>query len=124
MLQHAPGKFAYDLHTITRNAPPTSGVYAIFSPSECIYVGASDDVCASLLEIYYEDQPCLNDRHLTQFSIDLVPAEAREARKTERIRQLRPVCNLHMGSPECNHCRLAVENRKGGREAALAAARG
>ena len=100
MSQQAPGRLPYDLHTITQNAPPQSGIYAIFSPSECLYIGASDDICASLLEIYYEDQPHLHDKHLSHFSFDLVSSGDRGARQTDRIRELRPVCNLRMGSPE------------------------
>ena len=96
MSHHTPGKFTYDLHTIIRNAPPMSGVYAIFSHSECLYVGASDDVCASLLEIYYEDHPCLNDKYLAHFTFDLVPPEVRGPRQTDRIRELRTMCNLKM----------------------------
>jgi hypothetical protein len=113
MSQHTPGTFTYDLHTIIQKAPPMSGVYAIFSRGECLYVGASVDICASLLEIYYENQPCLNDNHLTHFSFDLDPPEVRGARLTDRIRELRPVCNLRAGSPECRRCRLSQGKRQG-----------
>jgi len=47
-------RFNYELYSITRNAPPLSGVDVIYSRAECIYVGESDDVCASLLEHYFE----------------------------------------------------------------------
>ncbi|HSB82508.1 MAG TPA: hypothetical protein VLM91_27345 [Candidatus Methylomirabilis sp.] len=99
MSQQASRRLPYDLHTITQNVPPQSGVYAIFSSSECLYIGASDDVCASLLGIYFEDEPHLSDKHLTHFSFDLVSSGDRGARQTDRIRELRPVCNLRMGVP-------------------------
>ncbi len=105
-LQTLP-EFRYQLETITRNAPTISGIFMIYSRSRCVYVGESDDVCASLLEIYYEDNPCLNDKHLTHFSLDLVPPEARVARETERIREFGPICNLRRGSPDCGDCRYS-----------------
>lgn len=117
MFQHAARRFAYDLHSITHYAPPLSGVYAIFSPSECLYVGASDDICASLLEIYYEDQPHLNDRHLSHFSFDLVPPDDRGGRQTDCIRELQPVCNLRMGIPGLRPTRNGTAGKTGGRRA-------
>lgn len=117
MSHQAPGRLPYDLHTITQNAPPLSGVYAIFSPSECLYVGASDDICASLLEIYYEDQPWLNDEYLAHFSFDLVSPDGRGARQTDRIRELQPVCNLRMGVSGGRSARNGTAEKAGGRRA-------
>lgn len=102
----APGRFTYTLDTISRNAPPLSGVYTLFSRGTCVYVGESDDVCAGLLEVYYEDNACLNDKEVTHFIFDLVPPESRVARLTERIREFRPYCNLRTGGPACSQCRL------------------
>jgi hypothetical protein len=106
MSQQAPGGFTYTLDTITQNVPPLSGVYALFSRGTCVYVGESDDVCAGLLEVYYEDNPCLNDKEITHFGFDLVPPEARVARQVDRIREFRPFCNLRTGGPQCSQCRL------------------
>ena len=97
------GAFRYDLQSITRNAPPASGVYALFSSSECLYVGDSGDICASLLETFFEDTPSLNGQHPTHFIIELIPPESRVARRADRIRELGPVCNLRVGSPEGGH---------------------
>jgi hypothetical protein len=106
MSQQAPGGFTYNLDTITQKVPPESGVYALFSRTTCVYVGESDDVCAGLLEAYYEDNPCLNDKEITHFGFDLVPPEARVARQVDRIREFRPFCNLQEGGPQCSQCRL------------------
>ncbi|HSB82388.1 MAG TPA: hypothetical protein VLM91_26735 [Candidatus Methylomirabilis sp.] len=105
MALQPPGTFKYDLQSITQHASPASGVYALFSPSECVYVGESDDVCASLLETFFEDNPSLNDQYITHFTIELVSPESRVARQAIRIRELRPVGNGRLGSPECGHIR-------------------
>jgi hypothetical protein len=106
--QQMPGRYVYTLDTITRSAPPMSGVYMLFCRGTCIYVGESDDVCAGLLEVYYEDNPCLNDKEITHFTFDLVPRESRQARHLERIREFRPCCNLWTGNTEaaCSQCWL------------------
>ncbi len=104
MIQQATGKLSYTLETITVNAPVVSGVYTLFSRGECLYVGESDDICASLLLHYYEDNPCLNDKEITHFTFDLVPSNARKALLIDRIRQLGPTCTPRAGSPRCPHC--------------------
>ncbi|HSC72137.1 MAG TPA: hypothetical protein VLH58_12335 [Candidatus Methylomirabilis sp.] len=107
MSQQAPRGFTYDLDTITRNAPPVSGVYAIYSHETCVYVGEGDDVCSGLLEIFFEANPCLAERQLTHFTCEVTPPEARLGRKHEQIHALAPMCNLGTGSPKCRDCRLA-----------------
>jgi hypothetical protein len=113
MSQRMPGGFPYDHHSIIRNAPPVSGVYVIYSPSECVYVGESDDICASLLEIYYEGNPCLNDKYLTHFSFDLVAPQARVARQADRIQEFRPACNLQTGASNGGQCRTSERTEPG-----------
>ena len=88
----ASGRFNYELHSITRNAPPQSGVYAIFSRAECIYVGESNDICASLLEHYFEADPGLDEKELTHFTFELASSEIRVERQDDYIRQLAPRC--------------------------------
>jgi hypothetical protein len=107
MIQQATEKFSYTLGTITRNAPVVSGVYTLFGRGECLYVGESDDICASLLEHYYNYNPCLNDKEITHFTFDLVPSNVRGALLIDRIRQLDPNCTPRAGSPRCPHCRSA-----------------
>lgn len=102
-----PGRYVYTLDTITRNAPPMSGVFMLFTRGTCVYIGESDDVCAGLLELYYEDNPCLNDKDITHFTFDLVPRESRQARQLDRIREFRPGCNLRTGSLDCGQCAVA-----------------
>ena len=107
MSQQAPGQLSYELDTIIRCTPPVSGVYALFSGDECVGVGASDDICASLLETYYGYDPHLDGKLFTHFTFDLVPPEQRMVRMTDRIRELRPLHTLGTGSPEFNQRQFA-----------------
>jgi hypothetical protein len=106
--------FGYELPSIIQNAPTQSGIFAIFSWEQCLFVGESEDICASLLEIFYEANPCLTRKHLTHFIFELAPPESRVVRLKERIRELEPACNLGMGSPDCKYCRLAQGIGQGG----------
>jgi len=114
MSQQAPSGFTYNLDTITRNTPPTSGVYAIYSYDTCVYVGEGDDICSGLLEIYFDANPCLAERHLTHFTFEVARPEFRIGRTREQIHALGPVCNLGTGSPQCKDCRLAQGSEVGG----------
>ena len=106
MAQQASDRLLYTLDTITQKVPPTSGTYEVFSRAECMYVGESDDVCAELLAMYYEDRPCLNERDFTHFLFTVAPPDLREAHRIDRIRELAPLCNLRKGSEQCGQCRL------------------
>jgi hypothetical protein len=70
-------KLTYDLNSITRKVPPRPGIYSIFSRNECVYIAESDDVCAGLLELYFEDNPSLNEKELTHFTFELVSTSSR-----------------------------------------------
>jgi hypothetical protein len=101
-----PKRLVYELDVITRNVPPVSGVFMIYSWDACVFVGESDDICASLLEVYYEANPCLAEKILTHISFELVSPELRVGRQMECIREFGPACNLGQGAPECKDCRL------------------
>lgn len=107
MAAETPRSFGYELQSIIQNAPTESGIFAIFSWDQCLFVGESEDICASLLEIFYEANPCLTRKNLTHFTFELAPPESRVVRLKERIRELEPACNLGVGSPDCKYCRLA-----------------
>ena len=81
-----------------------SGVYTLFAFGVCVYVGESDDICATLLEHYYEYDPWLNDKEITHFTFELAPPEVRRALLTDRIQQLRPTCTQRSGSSKDFHC--------------------
>ena len=112
MFQPAPGRLPYDLDKIIRNTPPVSGVFALYSRAECVGVGASDDICASLLQTYYEYDPCLDGKQLTHITFDLVPPELRGDRMTDRVRELGPLYMMGTNLPDSEHRRRAQENER------------
>jgi hypothetical protein len=99
--------FKYELDSITRNAPTNSGVFMIHSRNKCVYVGESDDISGTLLEIYFDANPCLAEQDLTHFSFELAAPDARAQRQAESIRAFGPTCNLGARVPDCKQCRLA-----------------
>lgn len=108
----ASASFSYELYSITRNVPPLSGVYAIFSRTDCMFVGESDDICASLLEHYFEADRGLDERELTHFTFELASSETRVERQNDYIRQLAPLCDLGGKSSRCANCRVHQKNDK------------
>ena len=114
MVTQSPSSFTYELQSIIQNAPTKAGIFAIFSWDQCLFVGESEDICASLLEIFYEANPCLTRKNLTHFTFELATPETRVGRLKERIRELEPACNLGTGSPDCKYCRLAQGIGQGG----------
>ena len=107
MAQQSATMFAYELRSILANAPTTSGVYALYASSGCVYVGEAEDICANLLVHLHDDNPCLDRKDPRQFVFEVVPPEAREARQTELVRALRPACHHSGDSTECEDCSLA-----------------
>lgn len=110
----SPLGFPYDPKTIAWNAPTASGVFCIFAFGLCVYVGESDDIQADLLDIYHGDRSCLKEMHLTHFTFEAVPPEARAARRRALIRASRPCCNLRTGGPDCRLCRLGQDDDTAG----------
>lgn len=107
MANHTLPEFKYELDTVTRNAPTISGIFMIYSRNRCVYVGESDDICGSLLEIYFDANPCLAEQELTHFTFEPASPESRVHRQAECIREFGPACNLRAGFPDCGDCRLA-----------------
>ena len=105
--------FTYELQSIIRNAPPDAGIFAIFAWDTCLFVGEAADIRASLLAIYDAANPCLTRVSLTHVTTELVASGSRVEQQEKRIRELRPVCNLAVGSPDCRDCRLAHGNGPG-----------
>jgi hypothetical protein len=107
MTPQGSNKFTYDLKTITKKAPPSPGVYSIFAGAECVYVGTSNDICAGLLEVYFESNPSIDEKDLTHFSFDLVAPDLREAWQSDQLRELEPVSTLGVESPNSGQRRYA-----------------
>jgi len=88
--------YAWNYNSILNNAPPNSGVYAIFNAAICIYVGESGDIQTGLLDHFQGDTRIIRNAP-TKFQFELVPAAQRVARQNELIAALNPVCHQKMG---------------------------
>ena len=91
MTPQTANKFTYDIRTITQNVPPSPGAYSVFSGGECVYAGTAEDVCAGLLELYFESNPRLDSKEFTHFSFDLGAPDSRRARPKVSFRELAAV---------------------------------
>lgn len=77
--------------SVTQNAPAQSGVYALYTQHQWVYIGESQNIRNRLLEH-------LNDSRImaykpTLFSFELHPAATRVARQDALIAELRPSAN-------------------------------
>lgn len=87
--------FPYTPVSVTRNAPPQSGVYLLYRSDERpIYVGESGDLKARLLAHLISDDDDVMREAPTRFAYELVPTPAgRRARARALILELDPACN-------------------------------
>jgi predicted GIY-YIG superfamily endonuclease len=85
--------FRWTGERIIRRAPQASGVYAIFSTDDWIYVGEAGNLRARLLAHFDGPNVCFKRNEPMGFQFELVPAKQRAARKNELIGELKPVCN-------------------------------
>jgi len=90
-------QYPYNKASIWANAPVASGVYAIDSPSEWIYVGESENIQGRLIDHHdghSEQSHCIDRRDPDTFDYEIVSGhEARRRRQDELIEAFRPKCN-------------------------------
>jgi predicted GIY-YIG superfamily endonuclease len=81
---------------IAAYAPRTSGVYGIFNQMGCIYVGAAQDLEASLyshLRGGADESYWIRRQKPTYFAFEQCDEKTRNRREMELIAELNPVCN-------------------------------
>jgi hypothetical protein len=86
----SPYPFSYGV--ITANAPRTSGVYGLFSATECIYVGEADNIYRKLMEHLFEHHTPVEQRGPTGFVFEICSADKRNCLHTVFTSRYRPVC--------------------------------
>jgi hypothetical protein len=90
-----PGTHFYNFNkfSISLNAPPQYGVYAIFDSKRKALLVDAGDVMVDLVRLVYSEDPQLFELQPTHFSFVLVDfAEARKMRR-QLIAELAPPCN-------------------------------
>jgi len=78
--------------SIRANAPAAAGIYGVSNALEWIYIGASDNIQASLLHELDGDSGVLQ-RGPTGFVFELCGPAGRLARQGRLIQEYEPVCN-------------------------------
>jgi hypothetical protein len=78
--------------SVRANAPATSGIYGISNAQEWIYIGASDNIMASLLRDL-QGHSALLKRSPTGFVFEVCEPGRRLARQGRLILEYGPVCN-------------------------------
>ena len=93
-----PTWYPWNHVTILTQAPTASGVYAISTTREWIYIGEAADIRRRLLQHFNGDNLCITASSPTQFSFELVPFEQpRLDRQNQLILEMQPRCNQTLG---------------------------
>ena len=79
--------------SVRANAPAASGIYGISNAREWIFIGATDNIQASLLHDLQQGDSALLKRFPTGFVFELCGAGDRRARQDRLILEYEPVCN-------------------------------
>jgi hypothetical protein len=88
--------FGFTEKGISAFAPRTSGVFAIFNPEGCVFVGDSEDLEAGLYAHLRGDsnESCwIRSQNPTWFSFENCDEKTRAEREHQLIVELDPVCN-------------------------------
>jgi hypothetical protein len=92
------GGFSFTPVSVSRNAPPTSGVYGLSNASEWIYVGVADNLQAALMGHLREIGTLLKSRGPKGFTFEICHPSQCSARQMRLVTELSPVCNKN-GAP-------------------------
>ena len=84
--------FTFGFRAVQDKAPKTSGVYAIYTSRQWLYVGESGDIQKSLYD-HLNRQGCLARRGPLSFSFEVVAPGERAGRRQTLVEALAPVCN-------------------------------
>ena len=87
---------SFTLVSVRANAPAASGIYGISNAREWIFIGATDNIQASLLHDLQQGDSALLKRFPTGFVFELCGAGDRRARQDRLILEYEPVCNRRM----------------------------
>jgi hypothetical protein len=92
-------KFALGIFTVLAKAPADSGLYALFTREEWIYIGEAENIQVHLLQHLNSPDPLVLRYGVTSFAYECVPLEARATRQQELIAEFNPLCGARPTSP-------------------------
>ena len=87
------GGFTFSPVSVHRNAPSVAGVYGLSNSREWVFVGASYDIRATLMEHLGEGDTALKSRAPTGFTFELCNPAQFSGRVSRLISEYSPVCN-------------------------------
>jgi hypothetical protein len=86
---------SFTTSSVREHAPKTSGVYGISNSREWIYIGESENIQETLLELLVtSDTPVLR-RQPTGFVFEVCDRNQRPARQDRLVHEYEPTCNRH-----------------------------
>ena len=89
--------YPFNEMSVFLNAPPESGVYALYTSQQWVYIGESQDIRGRLTQQAKGDNLCVVQQSPTHFSFELWPESLRVAIQNELILELNPACNQRLG---------------------------
>jgi hypothetical protein len=92
------GTYVFTFEAVREDAPSASGIYAIFTPEQWVFIGASDDVRQALFQQLNAPDSCIQQYSPLSFSCELADASERADRRDTLIAELRPVCDTTLTS--------------------------
>ena len=123
--------YALNRPSVIRNAPEASGIYGLFTPGRWIYIGASWNIHAALLEYLHGRKQSVLQWEPTCFTFEVCPTKERRRRQRELVEHIsrrviekrtpaRSRCRLCCGPTGCiegavwnrSHLTVAAENTR------------
>ena len=85
--------YVFSAEGIRECAPERSGVFALFTPTEWVYVGAADNVRQALFDLLNASGTSLESYQPLSFSSEEAEGSERTLRRDAMIAELRPAWN-------------------------------
>jgi hypothetical protein len=85
--------YAFTPAAVRRAAPEQSGVFAIFTSSQWVFIGESANIRQALFDLLNVPNECIQLWHPLSFSWEHVSQSDRSARRQALITNLQPACN-------------------------------
>jgi hypothetical protein len=85
--------YVFSANAIHYGAPERSGVYALFTPAEWVYIGDADNVRRALFDLLNASPESIASHEPLSFVCEDVGALERPRRRDALVAELKPVCH-------------------------------